>query len=133
MSNETGYIKTLIIAPEGDTELGKPFVHHIAKDMELEELQGWVGGYIEAVYGYSTREARASHADVTFYVNEEGKIKNLPANEIATALWWTLNPDAAGVDHLCGVVVVTGGADGNGDTLSVPDRVVAVVERGSGA
>ena len=46
-------------------------------DFSLEELRGFVGGYIEIV--------RLSKSQV-MVVNEEGKIYNLPQNEKATML-----------------------------------------------
>lgn len=122
MSN-TADLKALVLNPDGTHE-----VQSIPRVGELRALQGLVGGYIEGVYGW-TRDPERHAADVTFFCNEEGKILNQPVNVQATALWWSLNPAARGVDHLRGVVVVTGGADRNGDTLSVPDRVVEVVER----
>ena len=42
-------------------------------------------------------------------------------NALATKLWWLLNPAAVQQDVLCGPVVLTGGADDNGETLSLPD------------
>ena len=45
---------------------------------DLEEMQALVGGYIEML--------RAASADYCMVINEEGKLKNLPINEIATAM-----------------------------------------------
>ncbi|ASR87150.1 hypothetical protein J4T94_gp066 [Mycobacterium phage Krypton555] len=122
MSKQTD-LRALVISPDDTMELTD-----IARDGELRALQGYVGGYIEGVYGW-TRDPEQYMADVTFFCNEEGKLRNQPVNVKATALWWSLNADARGVDHLRGVVVVTGGADGNGDTLSVPAKVIEMVER----
>ena len=49
-----------------------------SKEFTLVELQGFVGGYIEMV----PTEAD----DVYLVINKEGKLVNLPANELATAL-----------------------------------------------
>lgn len=49
----------------------------------------------------------------------------LPDNPTATRLWDALRPGGAGA--LCGVVVVTGGADGDGDTLAVTSETEAVL------
>ncbi|UVF61287.1 hypothetical protein SEA_DUNCANSLEG_124 [Mycobacterium phage DuncansLeg] len=122
MSKQTD-LKALVISPDETFELTD-----IPRDGELRALQGYVGGYIEGVYGW-TRDPERYRADVTFFCNEEGKIRNQPVNVKATALWWSLNADAVGVDHLRGVVVVTGGADGNGDTLSIPARVIEMVRQ----
>ncbi|AEK07139.1 hypothetical protein JOEDIRT_124 [Mycobacterium phage JoeDirt] len=124
MSNETSG-KALVINPDGTTE-----TIQFERGSELAKLQGLVGGYIEAVYGYTS--AKAEEPDVTLFCNEEGKILNQPVNFMATTLWWSLNRYATGVDHLHGVVVVTGGADRNGDTLPVPGKVAELVEQMGG-
>lgn len=48
------------------------------KDFSLEELQGYVGGYIEAT---RTKDGR------TLIVNEEGKINGLEINSKATDIY----------------------------------------------
>lgn len=108
-------IKAFIIQP-GDTtaEVGE-----IPAQYELAVLQDIVGGYIEGVY--------SADGQVTFFCNEEGKIHDLPVNGFATALWWIVNPDMANVDTLNGPVVIMGGADGEGDTLPVPDEMIKLV------
>lgn len=79
-----------------------PRPSNIEPDFEL--YQRIVGGYIEAAYGTTTDGER-----VVFYVNEDGIAQNLPVNEVATALWKRLNPDAS--QPLLGNAVVVG-ADG---------------------
>ncbi|AGT13119.1 hypothetical protein CROSSROADS_133 [Mycobacterium phage Crossroads] len=121
MSNDS--YRALVLRPDGTRETVT-----IPRDhSELRTLQGIVGGYIEGVYGWTSEDAEAF--DVTFMVHSEGKLLNQPVNVQATALWWSFNPGARGVDRLRGVVVVTGGADGEGNTLAVPNQVVEVVER----
>ena len=83
-------------------------------------LQQRVGGWIEAV--------ASQDGDVTLWVNEEGKLMGLPVNGLATELWYKLNPSVAGFDVLCGPVVVTGGCDASGDTLSIPAAVRDVLQ-----
>lgn len=85
-----------------------------------EPLQQRVGGWIEAV----SSEAN----DVTLWVNEEGKLRGLPVNELATELWHLLSPGMRGFDVLCGTVVVSGGADANGDTMSIPGGLKQVLK-----
>jgi hypothetical protein len=48
------------------------------KDFSLEELQKYVGGYIEVV-NLNTK--------LIMIVNEEGKLNNLPLNERATTMF----------------------------------------------
>ena len=90
-------------------------------DRGCNALQERVGGWIEAV--------SSDDGQVTLWMNEEGKLMNLPVNELATTLWHLLSPGMAGVDVLCGAVVVTGGTDDEGDTLSIPDGLLQVLER----
>ena len=49
------------------------------EEFELEDLQGFVGGYIETV-------PTCFGDDVIMLVNEEGKLKELPYNEIASEI-----------------------------------------------
>lgn len=121
MRNDT--IEALEIHPEG-------LIREITIDRResLRILQDTVGGYIEAVYGW-TEDPEETAADVTFFINDEGKLTGLPQNRVATALWWAYDERMVDADYLSGVVVVTGGADKNGDTLSVPQEIVEVVKR----
>lgn len=57
----------------------------------LKTLQGHVGGFIEWV---------RLPFPVTAYVNEEGKLLNLPFNPLATSLYANVN------DSICGTMVV---------------------------
>lgn len=93
-------------------------------------LRDSVDGTIEAISGW-TGDPEQTHPDVTFWGNDEAKLLGLPINEYATRLWWELDKRMVGLDYLSGVVVVTGGADENGDTLPVPDKVIELVQRGA--
>ena len=73
-----------------------------------------VGGYIQVV--------PFDKANVDLWVNEDGKINNLPQNPIATSLW----VDEYGyTDVIVGNVVITGGTDEMGDTLGLSMEQVA--------
>lgn len=83
------------------------------EDDELAALQRGVDGYIEMV-------RLSSRCDM--YVNEEGKIKDLPINRFATTLYWYANPDAAREgDFIVGDVVITGGTDRGGETRGLSE------------
>lgn len=88
-------------------------------------LSKYVGGYIEAVHSTDAR--------ITLWCNEEGKLQHLPANVVATFLWWSLNESAQWHDVLCGDVVVTGGTGSDGETLGLDDEQHAVITRWLGA
>lgn len=103
-------ITALIIPPTGPGQLGP-------LDQDLRTLQGIVGGYIEAVYSMHDEHG---NPQVVIWCNEDGKLQELPINRRATALWYALNGGPTG-DTLCGTVILTGGADEDGDMLPVPE------------
>jgi hypothetical protein len=55
-----------------------PIAPKNGKSFDLQELQGYVGGYIELV--------RLSDGKV-MVVNEEGKLHGLPVNQMASAIY----------------------------------------------
>jgi hypothetical protein len=67
----------------------------------LEELQGFVGGYIEGVF---------ITEDTMLFLNEEGKLNGLPFNPGATQLWESTF--GAGTDYIVGDAIL----------VSVPDE-----------
>ncbi len=90
-------------------------------DGKLETLQGHVGGYIEHV-----QLVRTATGGVGMYVNDEGLIRGLPVNALATRLYWGTRkggiPDV--LPHAVhGPAVVLAGPDAEGD-----DRPVTVEE-----
>jgi hypothetical protein len=80
---------------------------------ELSTLQRCVGGNVEIV--------RLSDS-VTMWVNEEGKVIDLPPNRIATRLFRTVFNS---YDIIVGDVVLTGGDDKEGNTLGLDDKAYA--------
>lgn len=91
---------------------------------DLTTLQTLVDGAIEAVYGYRGSDGTLSDQPrITFYLNDEGKLRGLLPNSLATALWWYYNPSAVHTDVLVGPVVVTG-YDSSGHDIDVPEDVI---------
>lgn len=89
-------------------------------EQDLRTLQGIVGGYLQAI--------ATVHA--TLWMNEEGKLKGLQTNAMATYLWWKLNPIMEAKDTICGPCIVTGvGADNDGEMTPVSDEVIELYER----
>jgi hypothetical protein len=116
-------ISALVIAPHG---LGATGVRRISPS--LANLQKIVGGFIEPMYGYRDPSGLLLTWPTTvIYVNEEAKIHGGAAlNLPATALWWHLDPQAAGRSILAGPAVVLGLGAGNDDTEHpVPEHVRA--------
>lgn len=66
--------KAKLIEPNGKTTEVEP---KNGKDFSLEELQKFVGGYIECIYPDSK---------TVMILNENGKIDNLPYNDKATTI-----------------------------------------------
>jgi hypothetical protein len=82
----------------------------------LRQLQGMVGGLIEAI---------PSSDDVTIWVNEEGKLLRLPRNQLAELVWHFCDPWgclAAG-DWIAGNAIVLGGSDDEGYSTTAPEWV----------
>jgi hypothetical protein len=91
---------------------------------DLTTLQTLVDGSIEAVYGYRETDGTLSDQPrITFYLNDEGKLRGLPPNPHATALWWHYNPSVGHADFLVGPVVITG-YDPAGHDINVPEDVI---------
>jgi len=115
-------IHALVIAPHG---LGATGVRRISPS--LANLQKLVGGFIEPIYGYRDPSGLLLTWPTTvIYVAEEAKIHGAPQNLAATALWWHLDPQAAGRSVLAGTAVVLGLGGGDDDTEHpVPEHVRA--------
>lgn len=69
------------------------------KTFSLEELQKFVGGYIEIVH--------VADGKLCMVVNEEGKINHLPMNPVATRLFSVLAPAPIN-DFIVGNVLICG-------------------------
>ncbi len=69
---------------------------------ELSEMQGAVGGYIEAVPSFIRYENKPCVA----FCNENGKLEGLDVNLHATQLWWSQAPQFKEHDILVGDIVV---------------------------
>ena len=69
--------KVTVIQPDGVVTV----TEHA--DVPLEMLQRAVGGFIQMVPHFTQYDGHPCEA----YVNEEGRLKNMPLNAKATALW----------------------------------------------
>lgn len=106
-------ISVLVIEPSGSHR-----VQEIRND--LASFRGLLdGGWLEGV------GPGAGELNWFAYCDEEGKLKNLPVNAVATALAHRLRWPLG--DYLRGTVIFTGPADAAGDNTSVPDWLVRLV------
>lgn len=93
------------------------FLHTIC---DLKTLQRLVGGLIELV-GFPS--------GCGCYINEEGKLLNLPVNRIATAIVDTLYPGFASYDYIVGPAVFVGPIDSEGYDTSLPPELVELFSK----
>lgn len=77
---------------------------------DYRDIQRAVGGYFDVVN--VTR-------DTSFWVHDEGLLIRLPVNRRATFAMWKLDPELVGQLILVGPVLVSGGTDDDGNTLSI--------------
>ena len=96
--------KALVIRADGTMVV----IDMPAEDKLLEEMQSRVDGLIEAV---------RLETDVTMWVNEEGLIRGLPVNPLASALHGAV---------ITGDVIITGTND-SGDTIGLPMKRLAQI------
>lgn len=85
-------------------------------DTSLTALQEAVGGWVQAV---------GLKPDLTMWLNEEGKFMQLPHNLKGQAVWDAFFEE--GSDYIVGNIVLTGGADEDGETLGLDDSAVSAL------
>lgn len=108
MSSKVRQVEVAFIDPDGT--VGKKTIR-----MDFEGLQEAVGGYIQQLY---------LAPGIWAWVNEEGKIDNLPVNPKATAFCHLVGPNIAPDDYVVGTMIVTG-KEGK---QKVTDKAWALIE-----
>lgn len=108
-------MKVIVITP---TQLPKV----VEIDGTYESLRDLIGGYLEAL----------PFTDGTsVYIDEEGKLKGLPPNLIATSLMRSIGPGLWPDDSICGTMVIVGNlneiGEYDGEEHDVPNEVVKQV------
>ena len=92
------------------------------ESIEYETLYEAVNGLIELV---------TIDEDIDMWVNEEGKVSGLEPNIIASIIWNKIFPN---FDVIMGDVIITGGADEEGNTIGLSDKsiqdVMVLIEQG---
>jgi hypothetical protein len=109
-----GTIPAVIVHTSGLTQV-------VNLDTGYKAIQAVVGGTFDAITSDSGK--------TTFWIHDEGKIIGLEPNVIATKILWELNPVFHGRDYLAGTVLITGGADDEGDTLGIGSEGLTAVGR----
>lgn len=102
-------MKSITIQPDGTWQV---------KDeaLTLTFLQGEVGGDIESL----------APPGCTAYINEEGKLRNLPRNHAAEVVLSALGRPLIG-DVLLGPMVVVGPPDEEGNETAIPQTTAALI------
>lgn len=103
--------KAFVVQPDG-TRYVQEF-----QDSPLKILQEAVEGLIEPVDLMNT---------LTMWVNEEGKLIGKTPNPFATEAWFR---QCGATDIVVGTVVFTGGTDAEGETLGLPEGILAMLQR----
>ena len=102
-------MKVMVLQTNGSIE-------EFRTEWSLKMAQEIVGGLIEAV----------SLTGATMYINEEGKILGLPANDLATQIWHDdlyKRGCAVGWDVIVGDVLIVGDTDARSDRRRKPASV----------
>jgi hypothetical protein len=115
MGNQMSTKQVIVITPEHEVSVQQ--MPSTSPD-EYNFLNTAVAGWIQAVALTDDLEG------ITLWVNEEGKLDNLPYNPLATLLW---EMSYGFTDVICGTAVLTGGSDDEGETLPLTDVQVAQI------
>jgi hypothetical protein len=78
----------------------------------LAHCQRLVGGYIQVI--------NLDNPPCSMYLNEDGKVQELPLNKRATAVMWVHNPVFFEHDIIVGDALITGPPDDQGYDTDVP-------------
>lgn len=100
--------KAIVVKTDGS-------VNEVWAEWNYEQINKEVGGFIEAVY--------FGNNPYFAYINEEGKILDLPENRIATDLWYNSGQRILLGDYLAGNAVFFGEIDNMGDNTDAPVKL----------
>ena len=87
-------------------------------DFDLKAIQSCVGGFIQPVY------FGPDNPHFFAYVNEEGKMLELPENKIVTEFWCNSGEVILLGDYIAGNAIFFGEIDEEGNNTDVPDDVI---------
>jgi hypothetical protein len=104
-------VNGVVIRPDG--------THTEALFKQLADYQGAIDGWITAVrlYDYNGQEIACA------YVDDEGLLKNLPLNPMASALSFLFG----NTPHLVGNAVIVGRSDDEGYDTDLPEFILTLV------
>lgn len=103
-------MKALVVKSNGE-------VNVIDQEWTYEQINKAVGGWIEAInFG--------EQSDHFAYINEEGKLLDLPTNELVTSYWYNSGTRILIGDFISGDAVIFGEVDDEGENTEVPQHVI---------
>jgi hypothetical protein len=88
-----------------------------------KDIQHVVGGTFDVIVSES--------GETSLWFNDEGKLNGMDPNFVATKILWKLRPEFYPNEYLAGPVLITGGADDEGNTLGVGPEAIGVVVKAS--
>jgi hypothetical protein len=105
-------VKGVVINPDG--------THEVRMFKQLSDYQRAVHGIIDAVrmYDYNGLEVACG------YVDDEGLLKGLPLNPLASAISFLFG----NTPHLVGNMVLVGKSDGEGYDTDIPDFLLTLMD-----
>jgi hypothetical protein len=106
-------IPAVVVHPNGQTDL-------IHLEDGYKAIQEIVGGTFDVVTSETGK--------TSFWIHDEGKLIGLTPNFKATKVLWKLNSAFEGRDYLAGTVLITGGANDEGETLGIGDEGLTVLQ-----
>jgi uncharacterized protein DUF3846 len=107
---------TAIVLP---ADMDQPIRQQQIEPSDLTAYRRLVGGNLEVVELF--------RPPASLYINEEGKLNDLPLNQRATVITWVHNSAFRGYDLILGDAFIVGPVDGNGDDLTVPQELVTLL------
>lgn len=94
--------------------------------MRREQIAPRLPDY-QAITGGSIERVSLENPAASLYVNEDGKLLELPLNRRATLLLWMHNPAFRYRDAIVGDALLIGPVDGDGYDTKVPDELANVL------
>ncbi|MCA1601265.1 MAG: DUF3846 domain-containing protein [Acidobacteria bacterium] len=107
---------TAIVLP---ADMAQPIRQQQVEPSDLKTYWELVDGHLEVVDLF--------RPSASLYINEEGKLNDLPLNQRATVITWVHNSDFCGQHLILGDAFIVGPIDDNGDDLTVPEELVKLL------
>jgi len=110
-------IETVVIDVDGSVK--------VATAETVKDWQEIVGGYIQFL---QARPRSSYGGGVDIILNEEGKLLDLPRNDLAAIVFLNLGGNLRLGDWIAGPVAFTGGVDEAGETVSLSAKMIETIK-----